>query len=139
MLMLAAVGYWTAGTLTPSGPRYLAQGRSFSSDDLITIFKALDAKAISYRPDDRKIEVAAEQYDQAVALLAKLDVGPRPFSEIREGSRVAATTSCSRRRTDAQRDRLRSEKMIERFIDGLEGVVWSVVVASSIPGRPSPQ
>lgn len=126
MLIMAAVGYWIAGTLTPSGPRYLAQGRSFSSDDLITIFKALDAKAISYRPDDRKIAVAAEQYDQAAALLAKLDVGPRPFSEIREGSESLndlLLTSEDRR----QRDRLRSEKMIERLINTLQGVVWSVV------------
>lgn len=125
-MALAAAGYWVAGTLTPSGPRYLAQGRTFSSDDLIAIFKALDAKGISYRPDDRKVAVAVEQFDQANALLAKLDVGPHPLSEIREASESLndiLLTAEDRQR----RDRLRSEKMIERLIDDLPGVVWSVV------------
>ncbi len=70
--------YWAAGTLASSGPRFLAQGREFSSEDLITICRNFDAKGIWYRSEERKIQVAADQYDQAVALLAKLDVGPRP-------------------------------------------------------------
>jgi hypothetical protein len=127
VLLLAAAGYWAAGTLTPPGPRYLAQGRAFSSDDLITIFKALDAKGISYRPDDRRrIEVAADQYEQAAALLAKLDVGLHRVEDIR--GRPASLAEILKTPGDReQQERLRREKLIERFIDGLDGVVWSVV------------
>src|SRR5262245_43441547 len=86
VLLLAGAAYWAAGTLTPSAPRYLAQGQAFSSDDLITVFRALNAKGIWYRPDDRRIEVAADQYAQAMALLGKLDIGPRSVDEIRRPS-----------------------------------------------------
>ena len=126
VLVLVAAGYWAAGTLAPSGPRYLAQGRPFSSEDLIKIFRSLDAKGISYRQDDHKVEVGADQFDQAVAIVAKLDVGPQAVSEIRETAPSLAELMLSPRDRE-QRDRLRSEKMIERFIDSLEGVVWSVV------------
>ena len=126
MLLVAAASYWAAGTLTPAGPRYLAQGQAFPSDDLIAIFKALDAKGISYRPDDRKIEVAADQYEQAAALLAKLDVGPRRVTEIRETP--ASLSKIFEMPGDReQQERLRREKLIEKFINGLDGVVWSVV------------
>jgi flagellar M-ring protein FliF len=126
VLVLVAAGYWAAGSLAPSGPRFLAQGRAFSSEDLIKIFRSLDAKGISYRQDDHKVEVGADQFDQAVAIVAKLDVGPQAVSEIRETSASLSELWLSPRDRE-QRDRLRSEKMIERFIDNLEGVVWSVV------------
>jgi flagellar M-ring protein FliF len=126
VLVLAAAGYWAAGTLAPSGPRYLAQGRAFSSEDLIQIFRSLDAQGISYRQDDHKVEVGADQFDQAVAAVGKLDVGPHAVSEIRETSPSLSELMMTPGDKE-QRERLRSEKMIERFIDNLEGVVWSVV------------
>jgi hypothetical protein len=125
VLALTAAGYWAAGTLGSTGPRHLAGGRPFASDDLIAIFNALDAKNIWYRPDaDRRVAVLPEQYDQAVKLVAGLNVGPRPFSELREspGSLNDLLLTPEDRQ---QRDRLRSEKMIERLINNLPGVVWS--------------
>lgn len=128
VLLLAAAGYWAAGSLTPSGPRDLTRGRAFSSDDLIRICKELDAKQIpySYRPDDRRIEVAADQYGQAATLLAKLEIGPQSITEIREPSPSLAEILKTPGDRE-QHERLRKEKLIERFIDGLDGVVWSVV------------
>lgn len=126
VLALAALGYWVAGTLAPTVPRRLGGGRPFASDDLITICKALDARGISYRPDDaHRITVAAEQYDQAAAIVAKLDIGPHSFSEIREapGSFSDLLLTSEDRQ---QRDRLRQEKLIERAINELPGVVWSL-------------
>jgi Secretory protein of YscJ/FliF family len=125
MILVAAAGYWAAGTLAPAGPRYLAGGRAFSSDDLITIFRALDAKGIAYRPDDRRIEVAADQSDQATAVLAKLNVGQESVKEIRE--RSLSLSKIFEMPDREQEERLRREKLIERFINGLDGVVWSVV------------
>ena len=126
VILLSAAGYWAAGTMAPPGPRYLAQGRAFSSDDLIAVVRALDAKGISYRPDDRRIEVAADQYEQAVALLAKLGVGPHTVNEIRDPA-PSLTKMFEMPGDREQQERLRREKLIERFINGLDGVVWSVV------------
>jgi hypothetical protein len=126
VVLLAAAGYWVAGALTPSGPRFLAQERAFASDDLITIFKAFDSKGISYRPDDRKIEVAADQYDQATAILDKLDIRPHSVDGIR-GRDSSIAYFLDTQEEKEQKERLRREKLIERFVDGLEGVVWSVV------------
>jgi hypothetical protein len=126
VMVLAAAGLWAAGTVVPAGPRYLAQGKAFSSDDLIAVVRALDGKAISYRPDDRRIEVAADQYEQASALLAKLEVGPHTVDEIRNPS-PSLTKIFEMPGDREQQERLRREKLIERFINGLDGVVWSVV------------
>jgi hypothetical protein len=126
VLLLTAVGYWVAGTLAASGPRYLAQERAFSSEDLLTIRRNFDGKGISYRVVDRKVAVAADQYDQAVALLAKLDIGPRPIDEIREWPDSLATLLDTQDDKE-RRDRLQTEKIIERIIDDLEGVVRSMV------------
>jgi hypothetical protein len=125
VLALTAAGYWAAGTLGSTGPRYLAQGRPFASDDLIAIFNALDAKNIWYRPDaDRRVTVLPEQYDQANRLVAGLNIGPRPLSELREssGSLNDILLTPEERR---QRDRVRREKLIERMINSLPGVVYS--------------
>jgi type III secretory pathway lipoprotein EscJ len=145
VLLLAGAGYWAAGTLTPPGPKYLGRGRVFSSDDLIKICKELDAKQVAYRPEGRKIEVAADQYDQAMAVLGKLSIGPRSVAEIRDSSPTLSqflTTPGERE----QQERLRKEQLIERFISGLDGVAWSVVCIQHPPrtaasrgarGRPS--
>jgi flagellar biosynthesis/type III secretory pathway M-ring protein FliF/YscJ len=125
VFVLAASGYWAAVSLVPVGTRYLASGRSFASDDLIKICRALDGKGIAYHVDDRKVEIAADQFDQAAVIFAKLDVGPQPLDELVDpaGSWSFLDTPHERE----QKDRLRRERMIARFIDGLDGVVWSLV------------
>ncbi len=125
-LALAFAAYWTVGTLTTSGPRYLARGREFSAEDLIKICRELNAKNILYRQEDRKIEVDSDQFDQATAAIGRLDLGRHAVSEIREKpfsfSDVVATPE-----DREHRERLVSEQLIERFIDDLPGVDSSFV------------
>ena len=111
VLGVAAAGYWAASTLVPSGTRDLASGRSFSSEDVIKITQALDAKGISYRVDDRKIVIAAEQYDQAVAVFAKLHVGPMTFDEIRSPPDWFSSL------VETPQDKERNERRLQREID----------------------
>jgi flagellar M-ring protein FliF len=126
VLGVSVAGYWAALALVPSGTRYLASGRSFSSEDVIKISQALDAKGISYRVDDRKVVVSAEQYDQAVVVFAKLHVGPMTFEEIRTPpdwwNSVVETA-----RDKERNERTLHEKLIEKCIDDLDGVVRSQV------------
>ena len=83
---VAAAGYWTAMSLVPVSSRYLDSGRAFASQDLLKIGRALRASGIEHHIDDRKVEVSPDQYAQAMAAYAKLDVGPRPFDELRDPS-----------------------------------------------------
>ncbi len=133
-LLLMAAGYWAAGTLSPSGPRYLSHNRQYSSDDLLIICKALDARGISYRPVDRMVEVAADQYDQAASIVGKLNVGPQPIDALREPP-DSFRAMWEPAEVREQRERLGREKMIERIIDDLDGVVWSVVSIQHPRGR----
>src|SRR5579883_2041518 len=119
-LLLMAAGYWAAGTLSPSGPRYLSHNRQYSSDDLLIICKALDARGISYRPVDRMVEVAADQYDQAASIVGKLNVGPQPIDALREPP-DSFRAMWEPAEVREQRERLGREKMIERIIDDLDG------------------
>jgi hypothetical protein len=122
---LAAAGYWTAMSLVPLGSRYLDPGRSFSSQDLLKIGRALRAKGIEYHIDDRKVEVTADQYDQAVAVYTKLDLGPRPLDELKD-----PPDSWSFLDTLDEREwkrRLQRERFLEAIISKLDGVVSSLV------------
>src|SRR5262245_27455163 len=86
-LGVSAAGYWTVTAVSNTGVRYLASQRRFSSDDLIKICRALDKGRVPYRVDEqRRVEVAADQFDQADALVAKLDIGQHSIDEIRNES-----------------------------------------------------
>ena len=127
ILGLAAAGYWAATSLVPVGARYLASGRRFSSEDLNKICRVLDAQRIEYRCDDQhKIAVDADQFDQAAALVAKLDVGPRPIDEARDQVNSWSVWFEGPRERE-QKEKLAREKMVESMIRKLDGVVWSLV------------
>ncbi len=123
---VVVAGYCAAIVLVPSGTRYLASGRTFSSEDIIKITQALDAKGIFNQVEDRKIEVAAEKYDQAAAVLAKLHIGPMTFDEIRTHtdwlSSLVETTQ-----DKELHERTRLEQWVEKCIDDLDGIVRSQV------------
>ena len=124
---LAGLGYWTAVSPSNSSVRYLASGRPFSSDDLIKVCRALDKQRIVYRPDEgHRVEVSAEQIDQASELVAKLDLGRQPIDEIREQSSAWSGFWESAHERE-QRKQLAREKMIEGLIGQLDGVRWSLV------------
>ncbi|MGP0066185.1 MAG: hypothetical protein ACLQGP_21610 [Isosphaeraceae bacterium] len=128
VLGVLIAGYWAALTLVPSGSRYvvLAQGRSFSSEDVTKISQALDAKNIAYRVEDRKVAVAADQYDLAREVFGKLRVGPTTLDEIRRPPDWLSSlveTPQDRERNE----RINRQKLIEHGIDELDGVVSSEV------------
>ena len=73
-----------------------------------------------YRIDDqRRVEVAADRFEQAAELGRKLDLGQHPVDEIRSESAHGASWN---RRASVSTERHSREKMIERLIGELEGV-----------------
>jgi hypothetical protein len=85
LLALGAASYWGASNLSPSGVHYLASGKRFSSEALIKVGRALERQRIAYRIDDlRRVEVSSEQFEQAADTIAKLELGPLSFTEIRD-------------------------------------------------------
>ena len=81
-LALAAMSYSGAGSLSNMGVRYLASNRRFSSDDLIKICRALDKQRIAYRVDDqRRVEVASDQFEQAAEAFSKLNLGQHSMTK----------------------------------------------------------
>ncbi len=126
VLGLVAAAYWATMALVPTGTRYLASGRVFSSDDLTRICQAFDEKGISYRVEDRKVEIAAEQYDQARGIVAKLHIGSPSFDEIRSPEHwLSSIVETSQDKE--QKERLHQERFIELLLNNLEGIVWSQV------------
>jgi hypothetical protein len=127
VLAASAASYWAATSLATLGVRYLASKRQFSSDDLIKICRALDRQRIAYQVDEqRRVEVAADQFDQAADVVAKLELGQRPIDEIRgdSGGSIWNWDAPSERERKAQ---LTREKMLERLIGQHAGVAWSLV------------
>ena len=123
---LTSAIYWAATSYSTLSVRYLVSGRRFSSDDLIKVCSALDKQRVNYRVDDsRRVEVAADQYDQAADVVAKLDFGQRPIGDIREQSYMPRFLESSGDRENRQH--LAREKIIEGLIGQLDGVVWSLV------------
>jgi flagellar M-ring protein FliF len=127
ILGLAAAGYWAATSMVPVGARYLAPGRRLSSEDLNKICRVLEAQRIEYRRDDQhRIAVDADQFDQAAALVAKLDVGPHPIDEARDQVNSWTGWLEGPRERD-QKEKLGREKMVESMIRKLDGVDWALV------------
>jgi flagellar M-ring protein FliF len=134
-LALAAASYWGAGNLSPSGLRFLASSKRFSSDDVIKVGRALEKQRIAYRIDDlRRVEVMADQFDQAAELVAKLDLGLRSFDDIRDDAGSASLWDGQDVRE--QKEKLRLERLLERMIIDQPGVL-SVVVSVNRPRAPA--
>jgi hypothetical protein len=125
-LGLCSAGYWMVAALSNSGVRYLAWQRRFSSDDLIKVCRTLDKGRIQYRVDDqRRVEVAADQFDQADALVANVDLGQDSIDELRSESSVWSIFATPSERE--QKEELIRERILERLIGQREGVVWCLV------------
>ena len=126
LLSLAPPVYWAAMSLNTVGVRYLVAGRQFSSDDLIKVCTALDKQRLNYRVDDaRRVEVAADQFDQAAELVAKIDLGQHPIREIRDDTSLVSIFDPLEEREHKRQ--IAREKIIEGLIGQLDGVVSSLV------------
>jgi flagellar M-ring protein FliF len=126
VVSLTSMVYWAATSFTTLGVRYLVSGRQFSSDDLIKVCSALDKQRLNYRVDDsRRVEVAAEQFDQAADVVAKLQLGQRPLGDIREEFNTFSVLDSPSDKES--RKQLGREKLIEGLIGQLDGVVSSLV------------
>jgi hypothetical protein len=118
--------YWGSSTLTITPRTYLGSGRHYSPDDLIRISRVLERQRIAYEVDgQRRVAVSSSQIDEAAAAIAKLDLGPRPPSEIREES--AASSLWDSLHDRELRELQSREKILESMITGLDGIVGAFV------------
>jgi flagellar M-ring protein FliF len=126
LVVLTSMVYWAATSLGSVGVRYLLSGRRFSSDDVIKICRSLDKQKIACRVDsERRVEVAADQYDQAADAVAKLDLGEHAVDEILDESTSSSIFEGPKER-EARQQRSQN-KFIEKLIGQLDGVVSSTV------------
>ncbi len=126
LLVLGAGSYWGASTLSPSGVRYLASGKRFSSESLITVGRALEKQRVAYRIDDlRRVEVASDQFEEAAETFAKLDLGPPSIEDIRKVSQSDGIWDGPIERE--QKEKMKLERMLEKMISDQEGVLSAVV------------
>jgi flagellar M-ring protein FliF len=132
VVVMTSTVYWAATSLGTVGVRYILAGRRFSSDDLIKICRNLDKQKIARRVDgQRRVEVAADQYEQAADIVAKLDLGDRAIDEILDES---ATSSIFDTPKEVEARQQRSQiKVIEKLIGQLDGVVSSIVSINRPP------
>jgi flagellar M-ring protein FliF len=130
-LWLAVAGYWAATSWAPSGVRYLSAGRRFSSEDLIEICRAFDEQHIDYHQDERRLQVGVDQFDQASAIISKLDLGQRSIEELRE-QRGAWPSVWETEDEKKRKDQLACERIVESLISRMDGVVWSLVAIHNV-------
>lgn len=130
---LSLLGYLASSLILPAERVYLASGRRFQYDDIVKITRALDAQRIEHQVDDRRLTVPARSAEAAAAVIAKLDVGPRPLDEIRGDASKGSLWESPRDRDEReQRERAR---VAETLINQLPGVVGSFVTVNRIKQR----
>jgi flagellar M-ring protein FliF len=126
LVVLTSLVYWAATSLGTVGVRQVLSGRRFSSEDLIKICRSLDKQKIANHVDaERRVEVAADQYDQAADVVAKLDLGDHSIDEILDES--TATSWLEGPKEREARVQRSQNKFIEKLIGQLDGVVSSIV------------
>ncbi len=139
LAVLAAFGgltYAAATGLPTSSTTYVAlrSGTRFSSDDLIAITKALDAKHLDYRFDHQNhVEVAVDQASDANDALAKLDVGPKRLNDIRK--EALASNVFDPMGVGEERRKQAANEFLETTLRRLPGIVNAVVKVN----RPAPR
>lgn len=127
---LAVLGGSSGGTR--SGV-FVRSGETFSRDDLELVRRALDAKRLAYRIDRGRVEVAAGKLDDANDVIGRLEVGPRPLSEIEK----AATETSLLDTPGDKEQRLRQARNDElgSMIRRVDGVTYARVWVNRPPRR----
>ncbi len=128
LIVLAGFGsiFYLAGQpFTPVARPFLASGRSFTQDELLRVRKALDLRVDYVIDSQKRIQVSPDQYENASALLAKLDLGGSSVEELRN---EAVDPDLLASEQDKQRRELLSQKKIlETKLNGLPGVASTYV------------
>ena len=115
---------------------FLHSGRRYQPGDLAKITRVLDRLRIEYRVDDqRRIAVASEQIEQAVAGISKLDLGPRLPGEIRDDPSTAAGSWLDTPHDKELREHRRQEQILQSMISDLAGIIDAFVLIN----RPKPR
>jgi flagellar M-ring protein FliF len=104
---------------------YLASGRSFNSDELNRIRHAFEGRLAFGIDAQRRVQVSADQFDTASALLAKLGLGIRSVEELRNES--LAPNFFESDLDKQRRVQLGQEKILETLIDSIPEITWSYV------------
>lgn len=132
--VLAAVAALAYQAATPSAGKYLGGGRQYPADDIAKITHALEVQHIGYRVEERRVGVAADSYDDATEVVAKLNLGPRSLADIRkqveDGSTFWDTDKAKQ-----ERELHAKEQILEAMICKLEGIVSAYVTINRTTTR----
>jgi hypothetical protein len=109
-----------------AGSAFLRGGQKFSISDVIKITHALELQRIDYRVDDqRRIEVTGDRLEEAKAVLAKLDVGPRSIEELEKEAQASGLLDGP---WDKERkERRGQEQILAAMIREFDGIISAYV------------
>jgi type III secretory pathway lipoprotein EscJ len=130
--MLLACGYLAMPV--PAGTAFLRGGQKFAIGDVIKISHALDLQHIDYRVDDqRRIEVARDGLGDAMAVLAKLDVGPRSIDDLEREAQASGLLDGPWEKE--RREKKSQEQILAAMIREFDGIIAAYVTIN----RPRPR
>ena len=132
--LAAGVVLTYAATNSPaSAVGFVRSGDRFAADDRIKVCNALDKLHVRYRVDElNRVEVSAAQLDAANDAIAKLSVGPRPFSEIDQAADTPSLLDSIG--AQKQRDERAISAKLEEMIRPMDGVVSAHVLVTRPKG-----
>jgi hypothetical protein len=118
----------------PARITFLRGGQKFSVSDVIKITHALDLQHIDYRVDDqRRIEVAGDRLEDAKAVLAKLDVGPRSIEDLEKEAQASGLLEGPWEKE--RKERKSQEQILAAMIREFDGIISAYVAIN----RPKPR
>lgn len=121
--VLAAILAFGYMATAPASGKYLGGGRPYSSGDREKIARALDAEGIPYRVVDQCIDVAAARFEEASAIVSKLDLGPHSPAEIRRRTQASGLWKSFETTSEKeQRDLQVREEILEALIAKFNGI-----------------
>jgi type III secretory pathway lipoprotein EscJ len=105
---------------------FLRGGQKFSISDVIKITHALELQHIDYRVDDqRRIEVAGDRLEDAKAVLAKLDIGPRSIEDLEKEAQSSGLLDGPWEKE--RREKKSQEQILAAMIREFDGVISAYV------------
>ncbi|MHC5544954.1 flagellar biosynthesis/type III secretory pathway lipoprotein, partial [Singulisphaera rosea] len=121
--VLAAILAFGYMATAPASGKYLGGGRSYTSGDRDKITRTLDAEGIPYRVVDQCIDVSADRFEEASAILSKLDLGPHSPTEIRRRTQASGLWKSFETASEReQRDLEVREEILESLIAKFNGI-----------------